>query len=105
VYLEGCKFLVLWEFRVRAGSETEFEQAYGQEGYWVRLFSSAPAYLGTELVRDVGDPRRYLTMDIWTSAEAYEAFKREHVTEYVAIDHECGRLTEGEKEIGRFIGN
>ena len=104
MYLEGCKFLVVWEFRVRVGSEAEFEQAYGPEGAWVRLFSSDPAYLGTELVRDVADPRRYLTMDCWISVEAYDAFKQNHVTEYGAIDRACERLTEGEKEIGRYVG-
>jgi heme-degrading monooxygenase HmoA len=104
VDLGGCKLVVVWEFRVRPGSEAEFEQAYGPGGVWVRLFSSDPAYRGTELVRDVAEPRRYLTMDSWTLAAAYEAFKRSHVAEYTAIDRECERLTEGENEIGRFMG-
>jgi len=70
----------------------------------VRLFSGDPAYRGTKLVRDVGEGRRYLTLDSWESVEAYEAFKRSHAAEYGVIDRECERLTEREREIGGFEG-
>ena len=96
--------VAVWEFRIRPGTEAEFERAYGPEGPWVRLFASDPAYRGTTLVRDVDEPRRYLTMDYWASAEAYDGFKRTHAAEYAEIDRECESLTEGEREIGRFVG-
>ena len=101
--MEKTAFVVVWEFRVRAGAEAEFERAYGAAGAWVRLFSGDAAYGGTRLVRDASEPRRYLTLDSWESAAAYEAFKKNHVAEYGEIDLECERLTEGEKEIGRFV--
>ena len=102
--VEKNAFVVVWEFWVRVGAEVEFERAYGPDGAWVRLFSSDAAYGGTRLVRDVSQDRRYLTLDSWESAAAYEAFKRNHVAEYGEIDRECERLTEREKEIGRFVG-
>ena len=95
-------FVVVWEFWVRSGAAAEFEQAYGPEGAWVRLFSGDPAYGGTKLVRDVVEARRYLTFDSWASAETYESFRRNHVDQYGVIDRECEGLTESEKEIGRF---
>ncbi len=95
-------FVAVWEFWVRPGSAAEFEKSYGPGGVWVRLFSGDPAYRGTKLVQDVGEPRRFLTLDYWASAQAYETFKLKHKAEYEAIDRECGNLTVDEKEIGRF---
>jgi len=95
-------FVVVWEFWVRSGAEGEFERAYGPDGAWVRLFSGDPAYGGTKLVRDAGEPRRYLTLDYWASAAAYESFKRDYVVQYGEIDRQCEKLTEREEEIGRF---
>jgi heme-degrading monooxygenase HmoA len=48
-------FVTLWEFEVKPGSEELFEQAYGPEGEWVRLFRRAEPYRGTRLLREVGD--------------------------------------------------
>jgi heme-degrading monooxygenase HmoA len=95
-------FVAVWEFWVRPGAEAEFEKTYGPEGAWVRLFSGHPAYGGTKLVRDVGEPRRYLTLDSWESRVACEEFHRLHAEEYRAIDEVCERLTEREAKIGEF---
>ena len=101
--MEKNTFVVVWEFWVRVGAEAEFERAYGKAGAWVRLFSGDAAYGGTRLVRDASEPGRYLTLDSWESAAAYEAFKKNHVAEYGEIDRECEKLTEEEKELGRFV--
>jgi len=98
----GWGFLVIWEFTVRRGQESAFEQAYGSDGEGVRLFRRDPAYLGTDLARDLKDRRMYLTLDYWTSQEAYEAFRERHLAEYKAIDARCETMTESEREIGRY---
>jgi len=99
---KNSDFVVVWEFWVRPGAEAEFEKAYGPDGAWVRLFSRDPAYGGTKLVRDVVESRRYLTVDSWASAAAYEEFRRLHAEEYRAIDEVCESLTEREAKIGEF---
>lgn len=96
------KYLVIWEFHVQQGLEGQFERVYGSEGDWAALFGPNPEYCGTELVRDKGDARRYLTLDYWTSEGAYEAFRKAHASEYKQIDEGCERLTVKEREIGRF---
>jgi heme-degrading monooxygenase HmoA len=95
-------FLVIWEFTVREDKETVFEQAYGPDGEWARLFRRDPAYAGTELVRDSKRKRKYLTLDYWASQEAYDAFRERHLAEYKAIDAKCEAMTESEREIGRY---
>ena len=94
--------VVVWEFWVRSGEQDRFEEIYGSQGDWARLFVLDPAYRGTRLVRDVQEPRRYLTLDLWASREAYKAFREKHAAEYLALDRECANLTESEREIGRF---
>src|SRR5581483_10942523 len=51
-----------------------FERAYGADGEWAQFFRHGPGYIGTELLRDVEIPGRYLVVDRWESAEAYNAF-------------------------------
>ena len=68
-------FTTLWEFTVPPGRQSEFEAHYGPEGDWVRLFRRATGYLGSELLQDRADPQRYLTVDRWTSPEAWRAFR------------------------------
>ena len=97
-------FAVIWEFRVRSGMEEAFEAAYGPEGDWVRLFRKSPEYVRTELIRDVKDRGRYLTIDVWRSGAAYESFRESNREEYKKIDAVCEAMTEVEREIGRFAG-
>jgi heme-degrading monooxygenase HmoA len=94
--------VILWEFRVRPGSETAFESAYGPAGDWARLFRQAHGYLGTELLRDCQEPDRYLTLDRWASREAFECFHRERRKEYEALDRQCEGLTASEVRLGSF---
>ena len=95
-------YLVMWQFRPRLGLEESFEQEYGPHGLWARLFATAEGFVRTELNRDLKDSGRYLTLDFWTSKEAYESFRGKHATEYAAIDQECDALTVEETPLGEF---
>lgn len=101
--LGGCKFVVVWEFWVPVGGEERFEAAYGPSGAWGLLFGSDPAYGGTHLIRDEQESRRYLTLDFWASQADYDRFRQAHAAEYHVLDAECGKLTERETKIGRFV--
>jgi Antibiotic biosynthesis monooxygenase. len=101
---EKPTLVIIWEFRVAAGKRREFESAYGPDGEWARFFGRARnnGYVETQLIRDAAVPTRYLTLDFWTSPQAYERFKKENQAEYQAIDQRCESLTQRENEIGRF---
>ncbi|HTM19338.1 MAG TPA: antibiotic biosynthesis monooxygenase family protein [Kofleriaceae bacterium] len=92
--------VLVWEFRVRAGCEAEFEAAYGSAGPWVALFAGADGYLGTELLRDRAAPDRYLTIDRWRDPAAYDRFRAERAGEYAALDQRCAAWTEAEAALG-----
>ena len=60
-----------------------FEAAYGADGDWAQFFRQARGYIGTELLRDVETPSRYLVVDRWETAEAYNVFAAERREEYM----------------------
>jgi heme-degrading monooxygenase HmoA len=95
-------YLVIWEFRVRAGNEKRFESVYASDGDWARFFRQDGSYIGTELVHGWKRERTYLTLDFWTSQEAYDEFRKRHLAKYNALDRKCEELTENEREIGKF---
>lgn len=84
-----------------AGKEREFERAYGPQGDWALLFAKSQQYRGTELLRPL-ERRIYLTIDRWTSAAAFEAFRRQWQAEYDALDRRCEAVTERETLVGQF---
>lgn len=93
--------VIVWEFEPRAGQEQEFERIYAADGDWAALFRRSPEFHGTELLRPMVG-RRYLTIDRWTSAEAFVAFRDRWQADYEALDRVCARLTEHEALVGRF---
>ena len=95
-------YQVVWEFLAVPGLEAEFARAYGPDGTWVQLFRQDPAYIGTELLRDRANPRRFLTVDRWTSEAAWDAFTQRHHKSYREIDARLAPLCERESRIGAF---
>jgi heme-degrading monooxygenase HmoA len=70
-------------FRYDARESSEFEQAYGPDGEWAQFFRQGTGYIGTELLRDLEEPDRYVVIDRWESIDAYNAFLGEHQAEYL----------------------
>jgi heme-degrading monooxygenase HmoA len=58
--------------------------------------------VGTELLRDVEQPGRYLVVDRWESREAYNAFVAEHRDEYMRRVDETAYLYDQELRFGTF---
>jgi heme-degrading monooxygenase HmoA len=95
-------FVVVWQFEIAEDKVSAFEAAYGPEGSWARLFRNSPEYRGTELLRDAYISGIYLTIDRWTSEDAFRAFRRDHDAEYEALDRECDAITSRETRIGAY---
>jgi heme-degrading monooxygenase HmoA len=96
-------YVIVWEFLARRGEERRFEDEFGSAGDWVELFRQAPGYLGTQLCRDAQNTRRYATVDYWTSADAYRAFRVRWRDAFEAIDERCRALTDREVCVGTFL--
>jgi heme-degrading monooxygenase HmoA len=89
-------------FSYEARDAAAFEAAYGPEGDWAGFFGGADGFVGTELLRDVEIPGRYLVIDRWESAEANNAFAAEHREEYMRRVDDTRFLYDQELRFGTF---
>jgi hypothetical protein len=89
-------FVIIWRFTT-ADAEA-FERHYGPEGTWARFFRRDPQFVRTDLLR--GDA--YMTLDWWTSREAYDRFRVAHAAEYGQIDFMCEAVALTEEKVGTF---
>ncbi|HET8605837.1 MAG TPA: antibiotic biosynthesis monooxygenase [Gaiellaceae bacterium] len=89
-------------FSYEAREPAEFERAYGPEGEWAEFFGGAPGYVGTELLRDLENPGRYLVIDRWESPERYQAFVDAHRDEYMRRVDDAGFHYHAELHLGSF---
>jgi heme-degrading monooxygenase HmoA len=95
-------FVRIWHFHARPEMAAQFRAAYGPEGDWASLFRRSAGYLGTELLQASADANSFVTLDRWTSDDAWRAFLRAWRNEYAALDRQYESLTDAEREIGEF---
>jgi heme-degrading monooxygenase HmoA len=89
-------------FSYDVGDAGDFERAYGPNGEWAKFFSAGRGFIGTELLRDIEHPDRYLVIDRWESREAYNEFAESHRDEYVRRVDETVFHYERELRFGTF---
>jgi heme-degrading monooxygenase HmoA len=77
------KRVIALVFSCEVHDAPEFERVYGTDGEWAEFFRQGRGYIGTELLRDVEVPGRYLVIDRWESADAYNAFVEKRREEYM----------------------
>jgi heme-degrading monooxygenase HmoA len=100
--IEVPMFVVVWQFEIAEDKVAGFEAAYGADGAWEQLFRTSPEYLGTELLRDAYVSGNYLTIDRWSSEQAFRAFRKDHDGEYEVLDRKCDALTSKETRVGAY---
>jgi heme-degrading monooxygenase HmoA len=98
-------YAYIWEFRVLPDLQEEFEQHYGPDGSWARLFGCATGYLETLLLKDTSVAGRYVTVDRWRDEESFRAFRSTCARQYEELDSACERLTASEHLLGVFSVN
>jgi heme-degrading monooxygenase HmoA len=76
-------------FRYDVRDPAGFEEIYGANGEWARFFRQGPGYIGTELLRDLDEPDRYMVVDRWETIDAYNVFVAEHQQEYLERSDEA----------------
>lgn len=95
-------YAIVWEFLVPEAQRAAFEAAYGPDGPWAQLFRRAPGFFEVKLLRSPESAGRYLTIDRWESAVAFENFKSRFANEYQALDRQLEGLASSEVRIGAF---
>jgi len=93
---------IIWEFVVKEEFQGHFELAYGPGGAWSKLFARCPGFRGTSLLRDMKNPQRYMTIDLWDTLAQREQALAENEAEYSKLDADFADWTESETELGIF---
>jgi heme-degrading monooxygenase HmoA len=98
----GTVFVRIWQYEVAEGREQDFERIYAADGDWATLFAVSNGYVGTELYRCIGSSRRYITIDRFSSAEAWHRLLDKHGARYAGIDRLAEATTSTERELIAF---
>jgi heme-degrading monooxygenase HmoA len=93
---------IIWEAIVKEEARGSFELAFGPGGAWSKFFAKSPGFRGTTLLRDIKDPRRYLTIELWDSEDQREQTLAERKSEFAELDNPFGGWTESRSEVGVF---
>jgi heme-degrading monooxygenase HmoA len=93
---------VVFEYEAEEDEADDFVAAYGPGGEWARFFDGAEGYLGTELSVSLEEERRFLVIDRWESAEAYDGFLDANREEYERRSRDAVSLYRSETLIGSF---
>jgi heme-degrading monooxygenase HmoA len=89
-------------FRYDVRDPEEFARGYGPNGEWAQFFRQGAGFIGTELLQDVDEPDRYLVIDRWESADAYNAFLEAFGDEYLRRSDESRFYYLQELRFGTF---
>ena len=87
---------------VKEEARGQFELAYGPGGAWSKLFAKCSGFRGTTVLRDMKNPRRYLTIDLWETEAQREKALAEHKSEYSDLEAALDEWTESKTEVGIF---
>lgn len=96
------KFQSIWEYEVRDSFRAEFIEAYDSNGLWAKLFGQCKGYLKTELIEDLNQQNRFITIDYWQSHSAFSVMKNTVTDDYKKLDAQCEAYTHSENHIGFF---
>ena len=89
----------VWRYLVAADARPEFEQEYGPEGSWARLFATSPGFLDTSLYAEVARPGIYVTIDRFRTGADWEVFRDEQDLAYTATSDRLSHLTVEQDEL------
>ena len=89
-------------FRYEVRDPESFERVYGPNGDWAEFFRRGAGYIGTELLHDINEPERYLVIDRWESADAYNSFLSANQAEYLRRSDEARFHSVQELRFGTF---
>ena len=93
---------IMWQFDVKNGRETEFEQLYGADGAWTAMNRHARSYLGSSFLRDQNRPTRYIVIEYWSEMIVYEQHRASRATAVASLEERSTTLLNSVEPLGIF---
>ena len=93
---------IMWQFEVKQGHESEFEQLYGVEGEWTAMNRHSRSYLGSSFLRDQSRSSRYIVIEYWSEMLVYEQHRAYRSDAIVLLEQRSQALVETVEPLGVF---
>src|SRR4051794_37442345 len=93
---------IMWQFDVKRGHETAFEQMYGADGEWTSMNRLTRSYLGTSFLRDQNRPQRYLVIEYWSEMLVYEQHRDYRSDALASLEGRRAMLLDAVEPVGIF---
>ena len=92
-------FQVIWELKVKFKEREKFESFYDPKGEWVKFFSKANSYEGTEVLESGEGDNIYLVIDHWETEEAFNEFLKSRKADYELLEEKAKAASRTKKRI------
>ena len=92
-------FQVIWELKVKFKEREKFEQFYDPKGEWVKFFSKAAGYEGTEVLEGEEKDNSFLVIDEWQSEDAFNEFVKSRKADYDLLEEKAKAASRSKKRI------
>jgi hypothetical protein len=93
---------IMWQFDVKAGRETEFEQLYGADGAWTAMNRHTRSYLGSSFLNDQNRASRYILIEYWSEMLVSEPARGVRSAAVAAFEAKRTALIESVEPMGVF---
>ena len=93
---------IMWQFDVKDGRETDFEQLYGEDGEWATMNRQTRSYLGSSFLRDQNRAMRYIVIEYWSEMIVYEQHRTYRSDAIASIETHLATLVDKVEPLGIF---
>jgi hypothetical protein len=93
---------IMWQFDVKDGRETEFEELYGADGEWTAMNRLSRSYLGTSFLHDQNRSSRYIVIEYWSEMVVYEQHRAFRSDAVDSLEERSRTLVESVEPLGVF---
>jgi hypothetical protein len=93
---------IMWQFDVKNGRETEFEQLHGVDGEWTTMNRQTRSYLGSSFLRDQNRSSRYIVIEYWSEMLVYEQHRAYRSDAITSLEQRRTPLVESVEPLGIF---
>ena len=93
---------IMWQFEVKAGCESDFEQLYSADGEWSILNRQTRSFLGGSFLRDQNRSTRYILIEYWSEMLLHEQHRTYRSDMIASLEAQRARLVDSVEPLGVF---
>jgi hypothetical protein len=93
---------IMWQFDVKNGRETEFEQLYGVDGEWTAMNRHTRSYLGSSFLHDQNRSYRYIVIEYWSEMIVHEQHRTFRTDTIASLEERSTALVDSVEPLGIF---